>query len=91
MLFDIKKTIRNFILNEGSIQRPSLQSFLENLSKILEVIKPHSIRETRYLEVARHQLKEIKSGIRRLEEEKQLLEEKVKLLEEEKVKRSRKK
>lgn len=78
---------RNFILNEAQKLKPSVESYIENLAKILETIKPATMREQRYFEIAKHQLREIKNGYKRLSEEKRLLEERVNLLEEEKTKK----
>ncbi|MDP3987251.1 MAG: hypothetical protein Q8P81_03440 [Nanoarchaeota archaeon] len=91
MSFDIRKSIKDFILGEGLVNKPSLQSFIESVSKILESMKPNSVRETRYLEVAKHQLREVKNGVRKLMEEKQILEERLAILEEEQSKRKGKK
>lgn len=77
------KLVKDF-LNEN-LNKPSLQSYVENLTKIVESMKPHSSKEIRYYEMAKHNLREIRNGIRRLEEEKNMLAEQVKLLEEEKV------
>jgi hypothetical protein len=88
---DWKKLINQFILNEGVSQKPSLFSFCESLSRLLDSLKPSSTKDSRLLEIAKQHLKEVRSGIRRLHEEKQQLEEQLKILEEEKVKKSKKK
>jgi hypothetical protein len=77
------KLIRDFLTE--NLNKPSLQSYVENLTKIVEGMKPHSSKEVRYYEMARHNLREIRNGIKRLEEEKNTLAEQLKLLEEEKV------
>ena len=73
----------NFIkLDEG--QEPSIRSYIQSLSEIINAIKPSSTSDNRRLEIAKTHLKEVKKHVNRLEERIELLQEQVKVLEENK-------
>lgn len=73
-------------LNEGI--SPSVFSYLQSLSETLNNIRPSSTSDSRRIEIAKSQLKEVKKHVNKLEEQVYNLEEKVKLLEETKNKDS---
>lgn len=81
-------------IKEGSGKaQPSIRSYLQSISEIIDAVSPKSRTDERRLEIARNHLLEVKRNVNRLEEkntflQEQLneLEEKVKILEEEKIK-----
>lgn len=81
-------------IKEGSGKaQPSIRSYLQSISEIIEAVSPKSRTDERRLEIAKNHLLEVKRNVNRLEEkntflQEQLneLEEKVKILEEEKNK-----
>ncbi len=81
MINTLSNIIRKFI-TEGHGEKPSINSYLESVVKILEFIRPKSQKEAHYFDVAKQHLKEIRTAIRRLVEENAELHEQVKILEE---------
>lgn len=82
-----------FIKEGADKKQPSIRSYLQSISEIIEAVSPKSRTDERRLEIAKNHLLEIKRSVTRLEEkntflQEQLneLEEKVKILEEEKNK-----
>lgn len=81
-------------IKEGSTKtQPSIRSYLQSISEIIDAVSPKSRTDERRLEIAKNHLLEVKRNVNRLEEkntflQEQLteLEQKVKLLEEEKNK-----
>ena len=78
----LDRIIRNFILNEGTSEHPSLKSRLFALEEMLDSISGKTVSEIRRLEVIREQVKSIKRDVKRLEENNFLLEEENKTLKE---------
>jgi len=66
----------------GESQSPSMHSYLQSLKEILTNIRPSSTADSRRLEMAQQQLREIRRYTRRLNEKLTKLEEQVKVLEE---------
>jgi len=82
-----------FIKEGVDKKQPSIRSYLQSISEIIEVISPKSRTDERRLEIAKNHLLEIRRSKTRLEEKNTFLqeqlnemEEKVKILEEEKNK-----
>lgn len=81
-------------IKEGSAKtQPSIRSYIQSISEIIEAVSPKSRTDERRLEIAKNHLLEIKRSVIRIEEKNTFLqeqiselEEKVKLLEEEKNK-----
>jgi predicted nucleic acid-binding Zn-ribbon protein len=71
---------RRFLLGES--KSPSVYSRLQSLSEMLGQMSPKSQRDNRRLEMARHELREIRKNVRRMQERMEVLEEQVKVLEE---------
>jgi chromosome segregation ATPase len=82
-----------FIKEGTGKAQPSIRSYLQSISEIIDAVSPKSRTDERRLEIAKNHLLEVKRNVNRLEEkntflQEQLseLEEKVKILEEEKSK-----
>jgi len=83
---------RNFVLSEGNFTEPSLKGYIQALEESLCKLQGKSMSESRRIEIAKEQLKGVRRQVRRLEEQKALLEtqnrelnEKLSILEEGKV------
>ena len=79
---DLRRMTREFLLGEA--QAPSLGSYIQSISEVLQAITPRSRRDERRIELARENLKEVRRHTRRLQERVNVLEEQVKILEENK-------
>ncbi len=75
---------KRFLLGEEK-KSPSLGSYVQSLSEILNSFRPRSKTESRRLEIAKEQVRQIKKQARVLEERMSLLEERLSILEEEKL------
>ncbi len=73
---------RRFLLGES--KSPSIYSRLQSLTEMLNQMAPKTVRDNRRLEMARHELKEVRKHVRKMHERLELLEEQVKILEESK-------
>ena len=82
MNIDLDKLTRDFVLNEGEAKKPSVYSYIQSLTEIVNSLNPRSQTDFRRLQMAKDHLKEIRRHTRRLEERVFSLEEQVKLLEE---------
>ncbi len=74
---------KRFLLGEEK-KGPSLVSYAQSLSEILNSFRPRSKTESRRLEVAKEQLRQIRKQARVMQERVSLLEERLSILEEEK-------
>jgi hypothetical protein len=79
---DLRRMTREFLMGEG--KAPSLVSYIQSVSEVLNSITPRSRTDERRIEVAKANLKEVKRHSRRLQERVNVLEEQVKVLEESK-------
>ena len=87
-MIDLRKMTREFLLGEG--KRPDWKAYLQSIEEALGSIRIRSQRDSRRVELAKHNLKEIRRYMRKMEEQVTTLEERLKVLEEEKtVKRKR--
>jgi len=77
---DFRRLTREFLLGEGI--KPSLGSYIQSISEVLQAITPRSRTDERRIEVARANLVEVRRYTRRLQERVTLLEEQVQVLEE---------
>jgi len=69
---------KQFILNEGT--GPDISVWLQSLNDNLNLLKPRSLRETKRVELMKHQLSEVRRAINRLNSEIVRLEEKTHVL-----------
>jgi len=79
----LNEITRNFFLNEGQSQKPSLVSYIETVIRILDTFVPKSPREKRLYEIVKHHMKEIKNSTKKLLNEIEITKEQLKLLQEE--------
>ena len=77
----LNKTWKNFLLNEN-LQDKKIFTYLQGLEEIISNIKPKSMIEERRLSLARQHLKEARRSARRMQNELQVLEERLNILEE---------
>ena len=82
MINGLNKPWKQFILNEG--RGPDITVWLQSLNDNLNLLRPKSVRESKRVELMKHQLKEIRRASNRLHSEVVRLEEENKLLQEEK-------
>ena len=80
---DFRRMTREF-LQEGKASKPSLASYLQSISEVLNAITPRSKPDTLRIENAKANLKEVRRQMRRLQERVNVLEEQVQVLEESK-------
>lgn len=73
---------RDFLLGES--KAPSLASYLQSISEVLNAVTPRSRTDQRRIEMARESMKEVRRHAKRLQERVNVLEEQVKILEESK-------
>jgi len=78
---DLSKITKKFILGE-SFSPPSLFSYIQALQETMSNMVPRTVSETRRLEVAKSQIREIRKFSKKLQERVDILEEQVKVLEE---------
>tara|TARA_Y100000310_G_scaffold306861_1_gene348404 strand:- start:331 stop:579 length:249 start_codon:yes stop_codon:yes gene_type:complete len=79
---DLRRMTREFLLGES--KSPSIASYIQSVSEVLECLTPRSRTDERRIEVARANLKEVRRHMRRLQERVSILEEQVQVLEESK-------
>ena len=73
---------KEFILNEGIT--PDVGVWLQSLKENIGMLRAHSMKENKRIELMRHQLNEIRKGTNRLLRENQILQEENKILQEKK-------
>ena len=79
---DLRRMTREFLLGES--KAPSLASYIQSISEVLNSITPRSRTDERRIEVAKANIKEVRRHSRRMQERVNVLEEQVKVLEESK-------
>jgi len=77
-----RRMTREFLLGESA--PPSIASYIQSISEVLQAITPRTRRDERRIEIARESLKEVRRRSRRLQERVTVLEEQVQVLEESK-------
>ena len=79
-MIDLRKMTREFLLGEN--KGPDWKAYIQSIEEALGSIRIRSQRDGRRVDLARHNLKEIKRHLRRMEERVFSLEEQLKVLEE---------
>ena len=81
MINSCNRRWKEFILNEGV--GPDISVWLQSLKENIGMVRPHSVKEGKRLELMKHQLNEIRKASNRLirenitlQEENQILQEK---------------
>ena len=87
-MIDLRKMTREFLLGEN--KRPDWKAYLQSIDEALSSIRIRSQRDSRRVELAKHNLKEIRRYMRRMEEQVTTLEEQLKMLEEQSEKKRKK-
>jgi len=82
-MINLNAIARRFLLGEVKAS-PSIHSYIQSLNEIINNIAPKSQRDSRRLDIAKDQIREIKKLSRKLEERVQILEEQINILEEKK-------
>jgi len=72
---------RNYLLGE-SLSEKDIFSYIQALEEFIQYSKPRTMTEKRRLAVAKQNLREVKRYARRLQNENQILHEKLNILEE---------
>ena len=80
-MVDLRKMAREFVLNEGK-KVINWQTLVQSVDEALSGIRTSSLRDSRRVELAKHNLKEIKRHLRRANEKIETLEEQLRILEE---------
>jgi septation ring formation regulator EzrA len=75
---------RKYLVSEGGTNVSSIRAYLMALKESLDRMKPSTGRDKKNLTLAVDHLKEVRRGVRRLEEEVKILQEQVTILEENK-------
>ena len=78
---DLRRMTREFLMGESK-ETHNVFAYIQALQETLKNFSPRSKTESRRLNIARDQLKEIKRHTRKLQNEVELLQEKLVLLEE---------
>ena len=80
-MIDLRKMTRKFIMNEGR-QQVNWQALVQSIDEALSSIRSGSLRDSRRIELAKHNLKEIRKHLRKANERIETLEEQLRVLEE---------
>lgn len=80
-MIDLRRMTRKFIMNEGK-QQVNWQALVQSIEEALSSIRTSSVRDTRRVELAKHNIKEIKRHLRKANERIETLEEQLRILEE---------
>jgi len=80
-MLDLRTMTRKFIMNEGK-QQVKWQALVQSIEEALSSIRTGSLRDSRRVELAKHNLKEIKRHLRKANERIDTLEEQLRILEE---------
>ena len=80
-MIDLRRMTRKYIMNEGK-QQVRWQALVQSIEEALSSIRTGSLRDSRRVELAKHNLKEIKRNLRKANERIEALEEQLRILEE---------
>lgn len=80
-MVDLRKMAREFALNEGR-KVINWQALIQSVDEALNGIRTSSLRDSRRVELAKHNLREVKKHLRRANEKIETLEEQLRILEE---------
>jgi|TARA_R110000824_G_C14783771_1_gene632310 hypothetical protein len=81
-MVDLNRMTREFLLGESV--KPSMESYVQSVLETLNAIMPGSQRDTRRVEIAKSNLREVRRQCRKMQEQIRVLEEQVNILEENK-------
>ena len=80
MINSLNNRWKEFILNEGVT--PDISVWVQSLKESLGMVRPRTVRESKRIELMKHQLNEIRKASNRLQRENQILQEENQLLKE---------
>ena len=80
-MLDLRTMTRRFSMNEGK-QQVKWQTLIQSIEEALSSIRTSSVRDSRRVELAKHNIKEIKRHLRKANERIETLEEQLRILEE---------
>lgn len=80
-MLDLRTMTRRFIMSEGK-QQVKWQALVQSIEEALASIRTGSLRDSRRVELAKHNLKEIKRHLKKANERIETLEEQLRILEE---------
>ena len=78
---------KQFLLNEGSV--PDISVWIQSLKENINMVRPRSLKESKRVELMKHQLNEIRKGSNRLQRENKILQEENQLLQEQSDKKEK--
>ena len=78
---------KQFLLNEGSV--PDISVWIQSLAENINMVRPRSLKESKRVELMKHQLNEIRKGSNRLQRENKILQEENQLLQEQSDKKEK--
>ena len=78
---------KQFLLNEGSV--PDISVWIQSLKENINMGRPRSLKESKRVELMKHQLNEIRKGSNRLQRENKILQEENQLLQEQSDKKEK--
>ncbi len=81
-MLDLRTMTKRFIMSEGAKKLVDWKSLVQSIDETLSSLNPKSLRDSRRIELAKHNLKEVKSHLRRANERVETLEEQLRILEE---------
>jgi len=81
-MLNLRTMTKRFIMSEGAKKLVDWKSLVQSIDEALSSLNPKSLRDSRRIELARHNLKEVKSHLRRANERVATLEEQLRILEE---------
>ena len=81
-MVDLNRMTREFLLGES--KKPSVETYIQSISETLNAIIPNTQRDSRRVEIAKSNLREVRRHCRKMQEQIKVLEEQVHILEENK-------
>ena len=78
---------KQFLLNEGTV--PDISVWIQSLKENINMVRPRSLKESKRVELMKHQLNEIRKGSNRLQRENKILQEENQLLQEQSHKKEK--
>ena len=81
-MLNLRTMTKRFIMSEGAKKLVDWKSLVQSIDEALSSLNPKSLRDSRRIELARHNLKEVKSHLRRANDRVATLEEQLRVLEE---------
>ena len=67
-MLNLRTMTKRFIMSEGAKKLVDWKSLIQSVDEALSSLNPKSLRDSRRIELARHNLKEVKSHLRRANE-----------------------